>query len=59
MRATIEVLLGTIFSTRSGQKGYKEKIWAIESVLYRSLEQKSSVEREPMSRQGLGPEAED
>jgi hypothetical protein len=48
MHAKTEILLETVFSTRSAQKGYKED----------NLSKHSSVGRQPPFRKDLSPEAE-
>jgi hypothetical protein len=57
--ATIEVLLETVCSSHSMQGVIRKKIRATESVLYGSLEEKSSVKTEPLFRKDLCPEVGD
>jgi hypothetical protein len=61
--ATIEVLLETVFSTRSVRRGYKEETVSPESVLLESVKKrdrrKDAVGRESPFRCALSLEAED
>jgi hypothetical protein len=59
MHATIEVLLETVFSIQSVQRGYKEANWDnwVSSVL--ESVRKSSVGSELWCREDLSPEAEE
>jgi hypothetical protein len=43
MRATTELLLETVFSTRSVQNGYKEENWGDPVHLKSACEEKSSL----------------
>jgi hypothetical protein len=61
--ATIEVLLETVFSTRSVERGYKEDDWVNNSTRTSQLrtgvcKEKSSVGREPLFREDLSTEGE-
>jgi hypothetical protein len=51
--ATIEMLLKTVFSTRSMQTGYKKNNWGNREISVRQSVKKSSVGREPPFREDL------